>query len=974
VRSHAKASPAGSTERAKGHGRRTSPSFGGLLLVLSLLCLGLLFAPAPALALSHPFLETFASAEQPSFGKPEGMAVDQSSGDLLVIDGEANTVSRFNPDGTPAEFSALGTNVIDGSGTGDETPQSGLSFGGHGEVQIAVDNSGGATDGNIYVPQAGAKVVDVFASSGEYLGQLTESSEGALHEPCGVAVDPSGNLYVGDFSGAIHKYEPAANPPVNGDSSASFAFSSNCTLAAGAGATEGFLFATHYGAGTVAKLDSASGEEKYEFTAGPESSVSVDPASGHVYATKGEEIVEFDASGASSATEVSATLLASAVFGVALNGSSGNLYATREGNANVEVFGPVAPPSGHHFLETFGSTEQPSFSQPLGMAVNQSSGDLLVVDGEANTVSRWNPDGTPAEFSALGTNVIDGSGTGDETPQSGLSFGGAGEVQIAVDNSGGATDGNIYVPQAEAKVVDVFGEDGSYLGQLSESSEGALHEPCGVAVDPSGNLYVGDFSGAIHKYEPAANPPVNGDSSANFAFASNCTLVAGAGATAGFIFPVRFHGKVSKLDSTTGEEKYEVDSGENETATVDPATGHVYTAVHGGSEIKELDASGASGATEVSSTPLASAAFGVAVNGSTGNFYATREGNASVEVFAPGPSTTPEFELKIHKTGAGSGTVTSLAPNTGISCGSECSAEFEEGTEVELEATAEGSSEFTGWLAAAGNPGTCIGTRSPCKVTMVEFAELEANFAHVEPPAVTALSPSEGPTAGGNQVEVTGTDLAKATKVEFGTTVVNAPFPQNTATKIKVKAPAHAAGTADLVVTTAGGASADTAADDYTYVATPAVTALSPNKGPIGGGNQVEITGLRLAGATKVAFGTAEVACPSVDCALESATKIKVDAPAHAAGTVNIRVTTLGGTSGNFPQDDYTYEVPVPAVTPSAAGSVTASLQNPPLPPPLAEEKPKPLKCKRGLKKVKRHGKTVCVKRHAHKRGKGPGK
>ena len=58
---------------------------------------------------------------------------------------------------------------------------------------------------------------------------------------------------------------------------------------------------------------------------------------------------------------------------------------------------------------------------------------------------------------------------------------------MAVDNSGGATDGDIYVGQARAGseekgLVDIFGEDGSFLGQLTESSEGEFHEPCGVAV------------------------------------------------------------------------------------------------------------------------------------------------------------------------------------------------------------------------------------------------------------------------------------------------------------------------------------------------------------------------------------------------------------------------------------------------------------------------------------------------------------
>jgi hypothetical protein len=286
----------------------------------------------------------------------------------------------------------------------------------------------------------------------------------------------------------------------------------------------------------------------------------------------------------------------------------------------------------HVFKEAFGSAEQPSFTNPEGLAVDQSSGDLLVIDPGAGTVSRFNPDGTPAEFSALGTNKIEGLSFG---------FGGPGEVQVAVDNSGGATDGDIYVPQVGAKAVDVFGEDGSPLGQLTEYNEGpaaeglphAFNEPCGVAVDPSGNVYVGDFSGQIHKFEPAANPAVNADSSANFPFEGNCTLAAGAGPTAGFIFPAHYLGSVPKLDSTSGEEKYVVDPGSNTTVTVDPASGHVYTA--SGSEVHEYDASGAVEATLLSSFSGSGEVTGIAVDKASGEVYVARSGSSQIEVWGP---------------------------------------------------------------------------------------------------------------------------------------------------------------------------------------------------------------------------------------------------------------------------------------------------------------------------------------------------
>jgi hypothetical protein len=1016
VRSHAKAPFAGSRADAE-----AKPFLHRRILILSsaaLLTLALLLTPALASAAEHPLLENLGSANEPSFSEPRSIAIDQSTDDVLVADAGTGTISGWGPDGEPAEFSALGSNEIDGS----ETPEGELVFGGPGETQIAVDNSGGATDGDIYVPQANAGpeekgLVDIFSPTGEFLGQLTESSEGELAEPCGVTVDPSGNVYVADFSEHIHKY---ADPPVDGEST-DLEFGGACELAAGAGPSEGFIFAAKFFQ-PFSKLDATTGEEEYVVDPDLTITVGVDPTTGNVYSSTeagGEPVIaEFNASGPSSSIEESSTPLAGFASGIAVNESTGDVYVVREGSPNVEV---LRSNYGHHFLENLGSANEPSFSEPRSIAIDQSTDDVLVADAGTGTISGWGPDGEPAEFSALGSNEIDGS----ETPEGELVFGGPGETQIAVDNSGGATDGDIYVPQANAGpeekgLVDIFSPTGEFLGQLTESSEGELAEPCGVTVDPSGNVYVADFSEHIHKY---ADPPVDGEST-DLEFGGACELAAGAGPSEGFIFAAKFFQPFSKLDATTGEEEYVVDPDLTITVGVDPTTGNVYSSTEAGGEpvIAEFNASGPLGAAELPPpTSLAGFAAGIAVNGSTGNVYVVREGSPNVEVFAPG--LLVEFELAIQKTGSGSGTVTSLPPNTGIDCGTECSAKFEGGTEVELKATPEPESEFAGWSTVAGDPGTCTGTTSPCTVTMGEAVELEAEFVRI-PPAVTALSPIKGPTAGGsqveitgtnlteatkvsfganevncpsadcalesateikvkapahaagavdvlitgpggtsantaaddytfvdvptvsalsptvgstaggNEVEVTGTDLAEASKVEFGTTVAKPPFLENTDTTIKLKAPGHSAGTVNVRVSAIGGVSADTAADDYTYVAPPVVTALSPAKGPTEGGNQVEITGMRLAGATKVSFGANEVTCPSADCALESPTEIEVKAPAHAAGTVNVLVTSIGGASGNFAADDYTYEVPAPAPEPPVNPPTAPTVPLTPNPPP----------------------------------------
>ena len=108
----------------------------------------------------------------------------------------------------------------------------------------------------------------------------------------------------------------------------------------------------------------------------------------------------------------------------------------------------------------------------------------------------------------------------------------------------------------------------------------------------------------------------------------------------------------------------------------------------------------------------------IAVEEASGKVYAADPGHASVQVFN---YTAPAlFTLSVSKTGSGTGTVTSSP--AGINCGSECSAEYESGTEVTLSASEDPGSLFTGWSGACSGSGEC-------KVTMSEAKSVSANFA-----------------------------------------------------------------------------------------------------------------------------------------------------------------------------------------------------------------------------------------------------
>ena len=86
-------------------------------------------------------------------------------------------------------------------------------------------------------------------------------------------------------------------------------------------------------------------------------------------------------------------------------------------------------------------------------------------------------------------------------------------------------------------------------------------------------------------------------------------------------------------------------------------------------------------------------------------------------------------------------------------------------------------------------------------------------------PAVTKVSPASGTTAGGTLVTIVGTALESASAVHFG--AASATIKTNTATELKAESPAHAGGQVDVTVTTPGGTSATSEADQYTYVGVP---------------------------------------------------------------------------------------------------------------------------------------------------------
>lgn len=179
-------------------------------------------------------------------------------------------------------------------------------------------------------------------------------------------------------------------------------------------------------------------------------------------------------------------------------------------------------------------------------------------------------------------------------------------------------------------------------------------------------------------------------------------------------------------------------------------------------------------------------------------------------------------------------------------------------------------------------------------------------------PAVTGISPNTGLAGGGTSVTITGMGFINVSAVSFGPN--GATLTVNSTTQITATAPAGS-GTVDVTVITTEGTSPVSSADQYTYITVPTVTSVSPSVGRTAGGAIVTIGGTNLNGATAVSFGGVTATINA-----DSASSITATSPAHSSGTVDVTVTTLGGTSATSAADKFTYFAPptVTAVSPTS--------------------------------------------------------
>src|SRR5580698_8865973 len=390
---------------------------------------------------------------------PEGVALD-SSGNIYVT----NCAGCNDNTGTPSVtvYAALGispglinvapTATITGSNTGLMSPEG-----------IAVDS----TSGDIFV--ADSEAASVFEYSAGSNGNVAPSAtvsggNTGLMSPTGIAERAGGDIYVAD-SVAVSVFVFSAGSTGN--------ISPTATIKGGK---------TGLNKPLGIAVDSSN---IYVTNSGPTVTVYSDGSSGNASPTATIEGNKTDLDGP---------------VGVTLDSDS-NIYIADDFAAGLFIYpagsnGNAAPTA----IITGGKTD---LTSPYGIALD-ATGNIYVAD--------YGLRGTVAASVFVYPPIASSTGMLNEAPSSTISGKDTGLVNpfgIALDSSRNiyvADDGNSTAMPAVPASVFVYSAgshgDAAPLATISGSNTG-LMEPCGVALDSTGNIYVADFSAAsVSVYSP----------------------------------------------------------------------------------------------------------------------------------------------------------------------------------------------------------------------------------------------------------------------------------------------------------------------------------------------------------------------------------------------------------------------------------------------------------------------------------------
>ncbi len=336
----------------------------------------------------------------------------------------------------------------------------------------------GVSSGGTAAPSVTVEQVSTVAGTGTWGAANGPAATATFNDPCDVAVDAAGNIYVNDTGNhLIRKIDASGNVTtvagagvagnVDGNGvAAKFDFPNGFTLA-----SNGTLYVADSGNNTIRKIDTSGNVTTIAGTA----SVAGGSTNGHGTA-------------ASFNFPTGITVDASGNLFVADDGN--NLIRKIDPSGNVTTFaGSGAQGSAN------GAGATASFNAPHGIVVD-ASGNLYIADSGNNLIRKIDANGnvtTIAGSGAQGAANGQGAAASFNKPEA-----------IAVDASGNvyvADSGNNLIRKIDAAGnVTTLAGSGAQALTNGQGTAAAFYNPEGLTVDAAGNVYVADtLNNAIRK-------------------------------------------------------------------------------------------------------------------------------------------------------------------------------------------------------------------------------------------------------------------------------------------------------------------------------------------------------------------------------------------------------------------------------------------------------------------------------------------
>jgi uncharacterized protein (TIGR03437 family) len=581
---------------------------------------------------------------------PTGVAVD-SAGNLYIADYRNNRIRKVSG-GVIATVAGNGTWW---GSSGDNGPAASAEL--DGPIGVAVDSAGNlyiADSGNDRIRKVSGGVIATVAGKGTfgYSGDNGPATSAELYNPCGVAVDSSGNLYIADYSNnRIRKVSGGVITTVAGNGTAGHSGDNGAPASAELYHPRGVAVDS---AGNLYIADSDNSRIRRV-----SSGVITTVAGNGTWGYSGDN-------GPATTAELSYPT------GVAVD-SAGNLYIADLSNNRIRKVssGAIATIAGNGtgFGGDNGAPTSAQLDQPGSVAVD-STGNLYIADTDNNRIRKVSGGkiATVAGNGTAGSGGDNGSSTSAElySPQG-----------VAVDSSGNlyiADSGNNRIRKVSGGKITTVAGNGTAgsSGDNGSPTSAKLNYPVAVAVDAAGNLYIADTGNNRIRKVPNGGviTTVAGNgtagSSGDNGSATSAELdypVAVAADSAGNLYIADMNnnrirevsGGVITTVAGNGTEGYSGDNGPAASAELDgpvdvavDSAGNLYIADSGNSLVRRVSGGviatiAGGGATLGDNGPATSAAVfpGAVALGALGNIYVADYSNDRVRVLAPsGPSCT----------------------------------------------------------------------------------------------------------------------------------------------------------------------------------------------------------------------------------------------------------------------------------------------------------------------------------------------